>query len=260
MRAPFRSPDNERKIDHLCFAGGFGVSILVAAPKAARVAPATQASKVAKKRARLQGDPLLDDERKWRPTVAQGTQIPVKAFSLNRTWAYAGIVASIPFSSSRALCCPRPCVPHKRYDRMQAIPPPSGFSRAITLWPSIRAAGKRVSVERRAGCFTTPATGPRVGSAKSCFGWRIHACDDGKGRGRRKPSWLAAHGVAAFVLRYRLSPAYRYPVPMLDGARAIRFVRSHAADSELSPERSAFGASRLGSIWPVFWPRHLRAR
>ena len=48
--------------------------------------------------------------------------------------------------------------------------------------------------------------------------------------------WLNDHGVSAYVLQYRLSPAYRYPAPMQDGARAVRFVRSHAKDWGLRPD------------------------
>jgi acetyl esterase/lipase len=40
--------------------------------------------------------------------------------------------------------------------------------------------------------------------------------------------WLNERGVSAYVLQYRLSPAYSYPAEMLDGLRAMRFVRSHA--------------------------------
>ena len=41
--------------------------------------------------------------------------------------------------------------------------------------------------------------------------------------------WLQAHGIAAFVLHYRVAP-YRYPAEMLDGLRAIRLVRSKAKE------------------------------
>jgi acetyl esterase/lipase len=40
--------------------------------------------------------------------------------------------------------------------------------------------------------------------------------------------WLQSHGIAAFVLRYRVTP-YHYPTEMLDGLRAIRLIRSRAA-------------------------------
>ena len=42
--------------------------------------------------------------------------------------------------------------------------------------------------------------------------------------------WLNQHGVAAFVLRYRLGPAYLHPVEIGDAHRAIRTVRARAAE------------------------------
>jgi acetyl esterase/lipase len=42
--------------------------------------------------------------------------------------------------------------------------------------------------------------------------------------------WLNAHGVAAFVLKYRLGPKYHHPVELEDAQRAIRMVRANAAE------------------------------
>ncbi len=42
--------------------------------------------------------------------------------------------------------------------------------------------------------------------------------------------WLNAHGVAAFVLKYRLGPTYHHPVEIGDAQRAIRMVRARAAE------------------------------
>src|ERR1035441_2627023 len=42
-------------------------------------------------------------------------------------------------------------------------------------------------------------------------------------------AWLNAHGVAAFVLRYRLGPKYHSPIELGDAQRAIRTVRADAA-------------------------------
>ena len=47
--------------------------------------------------------------------------------------------------------------------------------------------------------------------------------------GRQVAEWLNNLGIAAFVLKYRLAPAYRYPVPLLDAQRALRYVRSNAS-------------------------------
>lgn len=48
--------------------------------------------------------------------------------------------------------------------------------------------------------------------------------------------WLNAHGVAAFVLRYRLGPRYHYPTQLMDAQRAIRYVRSHADQFNVNPD------------------------
>ena len=49
------------------------------------------------------------------------------------------------------------------------------------------------------------------------------------GEGRQVAEWLNNLGIAAFVLKYRLAPTYRYPVPLLDAQRALRYVRSNAS-------------------------------
>jgi acetyl esterase/lipase len=55
--------------------------------------------------------------------------------------------------------------------------------------------------------------------------------------GRQVADWFAARGVTAFVLRYRLGSRYPYPVPLLDARRAIRLVRSRAAEFRIAPGR-----------------------
>ncbi len=55
--------------------------------------------------------------------------------------------------------------------------------------------------------------------------------------GRQVANWLNAQGVAAFVLRYRLGPRYRHPIPLGDALRAIRLVRARAAEFNVRPER-----------------------
>jgi len=48
--------------------------------------------------------------------------------------------------------------------------------------------------------------------------------------------WLNAHGVAAFVLRYRLGPTYHHPIEIGDAHRAIRTVRAKAAEYGIAPD------------------------
>jgi len=56
-------------------------------------------------------------------------------------------------------------------------------------------------------------------------------------------------GVTAFVLTYRLSPRYDGDARALDGQRAIRLVRAHAAEWGLDPARIGFiGFSAGGSL------------
>lgn len=61
--------------------------------------------------------------------------------------------------------------------------------------------------------------------------------------------WLSDHGVDAFVLQYRLGPRYHFPVPMLDGARAVRYVRSHATELGVAPNKiGVWGFSAGGHL------------
>jgi acetyl esterase/lipase len=58
------------------------------------------------------------------------------------------------------------------------------------------------------------------------------------GEGREVADWFAAHGLTAFVLSYRLmSSGYLHPTQLHDAQRAIRWVRAHASEYGLSPDR-----------------------
>ena len=48
--------------------------------------------------------------------------------------------------------------------------------------------------------------------------------------------WFNQQGVAAFVVKYRMQE-YGFPAPLLDGLRAVRYVRAHAANWNLDAER-----------------------
>lgn len=62
--------------------------------------------------------------------------------------------------------------------------------------------------------------------------------------------WLASQGIAAFVLKYRLTTGgYKVPTTYLDAARAIRTVRSRAAEWSLDPKRiGVIGCSAGGHL------------
>jgi acetyl esterase/lipase len=55
--------------------------------------------------------------------------------------------------------------------------------------------------------------------------------------GAQVAQWLVERGVAAFVLHYRIAPRYHYPAPIQDGQRAMSFLRAHAADYGVKPDR-----------------------
>jgi acetyl esterase/lipase len=49
-------------------------------------------------------------------------------------------------------------------------------------------------------------------------------------------AWLNARGIAAFELRYRIGPKYHNPIELGDAQRAIRLVRSKAAEYGIAPD------------------------
>lgn len=48
--------------------------------------------------------------------------------------------------------------------------------------------------------------------------------------------WLNSIGISSFVLHYRVAP-YRYPYPLLDAKRAIKFVRFNSHKFNINPNR-----------------------
>ena len=54
--------------------------------------------------------------------------------------------------------------------------------------------------------------------------------------GAQVAQWLNGLGVAAFVLEYRFKP-YMHPVELNDAKRAMRYVRSHASEFKIAPDR-----------------------
>jgi len=67
--------------------------------------------------------------------------------------------------------------------------------------------------------------------------------------GRAPANFLNSLGVAAFVLRYRLGPQYHHPVELGDMQRAIRTVRTRAAEWHIAPDRiGVMGVSAGGHL------------
>jgi acetyl esterase/lipase len=66
--------------------------------------------------------------------------------------------------------------------------------------------------------------------------------------------WLSEQGFTCFVVQYRLAvDGYRWPVMLWDAARAMRWVRCHASDWDVDPQRigmigASAGAHLLASL------------
>lgn len=65
-------------------------------------------------------------------------------------------------------------------------------------------------------------------------GYRALAMDH---EGHQVARWFTSRGIAAFIVRYRLGPRYRHPAMLQDVLRAIRVVRSRAAELGLEPDQ-----------------------
>jgi acetyl esterase/lipase len=111
-------------------------------------------------------------------------------------------------------------------------------SRTVLLWPD-GAPGAAGTEERDRPSLTVylPPKEKATGSAVVVCpggGYGFLAVDH---EGQQPAEWLTRHGVAAFVLRYRIAPRYRHPAPLQDAQRAIRLVRARAKDWGIDPKR-----------------------
>jgi acetyl esterase/lipase len=127
--------------------------------------------------------------------------------------------------------------------------PPSGWTKTIVLWPGGAPLSIGATEDDVPKLYYYPAAGSGVRSAVVVLpgGGFTHVVNEKEGAVPAR--WLAAHGVAAFVLTYRLSPRYGFPAPMLDGERALRYVRSHAAEYGVEANKvGVFGFSAGGLL------------
>jgi len=115
--------------------------------------------------------------------------------------------------------------------------PPTGFAKTVVLWPNGAPGALGTGDGDVPKMFVYPATGAGVHSAVIVMpgGGYTHLAIEREGG--EEARWLNAHGVTAFVLEYRLGPRYHFPLPMLDGARAVRYVRSHAAELDVAKDK-----------------------
>lgn len=72
-------------------------------------------------------------------------------------------------------------------------------------------------------------------------GYRGRAAHEGKGYAE----FLNAHSITAFVCQYRVAP-HRFPLPLLDARRAIRYVRFHSEAYQIHKQKIYIMGSSAG--------------
>jgi acetyl esterase/lipase len=123
-----------------------------------------------------------------------------------------------------------------------------GFSQSIALWPEGAPGAKGTAEGDIPKLFTYPTAGSGPHAAVIVMPGGGFTSLKMAQEGADEARWLAAHGVAAFVLEYRLFPAYGYPAPMQDASRALRYVRSHAAELGVDPAQLGIWGFSAGGI------------
>lgn len=142
---------------------------------------------------------------------------------------------------------------------MTRIPSPQSPSQSIRLWDSAApgAEGETVADIPRIDVYL-PEKNPTHTGVLVCPGGGYHYLAMSN-EGWPIAVWLNTHGIAAFVLHYRVKP-YGYPFPLLDGERAMRLLRSRfvsrgtaaASSCKTSTERSSSIPSASASPPPDF--------
>jgi len=119
-----------------------------------------------------------------------------------------------------------------------AAPPLMQEPQTILLWPA-GAPGAQGQDDRDKPSITVympPVTTGPMTAVIIAPGGSYRALAMSK-EGRLPAAYLNSLGIAAFVLRYRLGPAYHHPIELGDAQRAIRMVRSRAAEWHIAPDR-----------------------
>lgn len=127
----------------------------------------------------------------------------------------------------------------------------------IPLWPegvpdALATSGEETNDDGRVGNVQTPTltvVAPDPGKAN---GTSIIICPGGgyqfisfKHEGLDVAAWLKELGVTSFILKYRFAPN-KHPAPLRDALRAVRIVRSRAAELGLDPARIGMLGSSAG--------------
>jgi acetyl esterase/lipase len=118
----------------------------------------------------------------------------------------------------------------------KVIVPPKGYASIEVLWPGVAPGAVGTESDDVPKLYCYPAPGDGVHSAVVLLPGGGYTSLVMEHEGADEARWLNQHGVSAYVLEYRLGPRYEYPWPLVDGERAVRFVRSHAKVWKLRPD------------------------
>lgn len=142
-----------------------------------------------------------------------------------------------------------------------------GGADGVTLVESTGEGGRITDVKVPQYEVHLPEPGQRSGTAVVILpggGYTILAMEH---EGRAYAGWLKRHGIVAVIAKYRVSgkdeAGHQFPVPLLDARRAIRLVRSKAAEWGVDPAKvgvmgsSAGGhlASMCATLWDQKFPQ-----
>lgn len=129
-------------------------------------------------------------------------------------------------------------------------------SNVMTLWPEGVPGAKAIGPEKIGGGYNsnvTDASLTRIGPAVDRpNGTAVIICPGGgyvrmstAREGEQYGNWLSTLGVTAYVLKYRMQE-YGHPAPLQDVLRAVRTLRSRAAELGIDPARVGVMGSSAG--------------
>jgi acetyl esterase/lipase len=120
--------------------------------------------------------------------------------------------------------------------------------KTIRLWPG------DAPMAKGSNCDDIPTLtemvaqpGADTGSAVIIIPGGAYAILAGDIEGRQVADWFAVRGFHTFILSHRLaSHGYLFPIPLLDARRAVQYVRAHAKEYHISPDRIVLAGFSAG--------------
>jgi acetyl esterase/lipase len=140
-----------------------------------------------------------------------------------------------------------------------------GGTKPVTLIEDIGKGGRLTDITVPQYEARLPEATKRTGAAVIILpggGYTILAMDH---EGRQYADWLNERGVAAVIVKYRVSgkdeAGYHFPVPLMDARRAIRLTRSMAKEWGIDPAKVGVMGSSAGghvaSMCATLWDEKL---